>query len=61
MRNLSKEEISNLGMYEFQAYIGAMTSPTFGGWKGTNRLIEGLKLSWKGESRVIEPFSTLTL
>lgn len=40
MKKLSKEEIGKLGIYEFQAYIGAMTSPTFGGWKGTDTLIE---------------------
>ena len=40
MKKFSTEEIGKLGLYEFQGYIGSMTSPTFGGWKGTNRLIE---------------------
>lgn len=40
MRKLTNEEIGKIGLYEFQGYIGAMTSPTFGGWKGTDRLIE---------------------
>ena len=44
MKKLTKKEIGKLGLYEFQGYIGSMTSPTFGGWQGTYRLIELLKI-----------------
>lgn len=44
MKKLKKEEIGKLELYEFQGYIGTMTSPTFGGWKGTDRLIELLNI-----------------
>ncbi len=54
MKKLSKEEIGKLGLYEFQAYIGAMTSPTFGGWKGTNRLIELLKINEMKKPKILE-------
>ncbi|MFW9895790.1 MAG: class I SAM-dependent methyltransferase [Candidatus Thorarchaeota archaeon] len=51
---MSKEEIGKLGIYEFQAYIGAMTSPTFGGWKGTNRLIELLNINKMKKPKILE-------
>ncbi|MHA2010143.1 MAG: class I SAM-dependent methyltransferase [Promethearchaeota archaeon] len=54
MKKLSKEEIGKLGIYEFQAYIGAMTSPTFGGWKGTDRLIELLNLDGMKKPKILE-------
>ncbi len=54
MKKLSKEEIGKLGLYEFQAYIGAMTSPTFGGWKGTDRLIELLKINEIQKPKILE-------
>ncbi|MFX1346961.1 MAG: class I SAM-dependent methyltransferase [Promethearchaeota archaeon] len=54
MKKLSKDEIGKLGLYEFQAYIGAMTSPTFGGWKGTNRLIELLKIDEIKKPKILE-------
>jgi len=54
MNKLSKEEIGKLGIYEFQAYIGAMTSPTFGGWKGTNRLIELLNINKMKKPKILE-------
>ncbi len=54
MKKLSKEEIGKLGLYEFQAYIGAMNSPTFGGWKGTNRLIELLKINEIKKPKILE-------
>ena len=44
MKKLGNEEIGKLGLYEFQGYIGSMTSPTFGGWKGTERLIDLLDI-----------------
>ncbi|MFX1501258.1 MAG: class I SAM-dependent methyltransferase [Promethearchaeota archaeon] len=54
MNKLSKKEIGELGIYEFQAYIGAMTSPTFGGWKGTDRLIELLKINEMEKPKILE-------
>ncbi|MFX1569370.1 MAG: class I SAM-dependent methyltransferase [Promethearchaeota archaeon] len=54
MKKLSKKKIGKLGLYEFQAYIGAMTSPTFGGWKGTNRLIEVLKINETKKPKILE-------
>jgi len=51
---LNKRQIGKLGLYEFQGYIGAMTSPTFGGWRGTDRMIELLSpYSFKG-SKILE-------
>ena len=44
MKKLNKAEIGKLGLYEFQGYIGSMTSPTFGGWRGTDRLLELLNI-----------------
>ena len=54
MRKLSNREIGDIGLYEFQGYIGAMTSPTFGGWKGTDRLIELLDIKEMGKPRILE-------
>ncbi|MFC1909100.1 class I SAM-dependent methyltransferase [Chloroflexota bacterium] len=54
MRKLSKEEIGKLGLYEFQGYIGSMTSPTFGGWKGTDRLIELLNIKEMEKPKILE-------
>lgn len=54
MKKLTKKEIGNLGLYEFQGYIGAMTSPTFGGWKGTDRLIELLDIIDMEHPRILE-------
>ena len=54
MRKLRKEEIGKLGLYEFQGYIGAMTSPTFGGWKGTDRLIELLNIKDMEKPKILE-------
>ena len=56
MKKLKNEEIGKLGLYEFQGYIGSMTSPTFGGWKGTDRLIE--LLSIEDMENKIHHFST---
>lgn len=41
-------------MYEFQGYIGTMTSPTFGGWKGTDRLIELLNIKDMKKPKILE-------
>ena len=54
MKKLKKEEIGKLGLYEFQGYIGAMTSPTFGGWKGTDRLIELLNIKDMEKPKILE-------
>jgi len=54
MKKLRKEEIEKLGLYEFQGYIGAMTSPTFGGWKGTDRLIELLNIEEMKKLKILE-------
>jgi len=54
MKKLSKEEIGKLGLYEFQGYIGAMTSPTFGGWKGTDRLIKLLNIKNMEKPKVLD-------
>ena len=54
MKKLSKTEIGELGLYDFQAYIGAMTSPTFGGWKGTDRLIELLQIDTLENPKILE-------
>ena len=54
MKKLSKQEIGNLGIYEFQGYIGCMTSPTFGGWKGTDTLIELLNIKEMKEPKILE-------
>jgi len=54
MRKLTREEIGKLGLYEFQGYIGSMTSPTFGGWKGTDRLIELLNIKEMGKPKILE-------
>ena len=54
MKKLSKEEIGKLGLYEFQGYIGSMTSPNFGGWKGTDRLIELLNIKEMGKPKILE-------
>ncbi len=50
---LSKNQISELGLYDFQAYIGAMNQSTFGGQKGTQRLIEMLKIPETSEIKKI--------
>lgn len=54
MKKLSKEEIGKLGLYEFQGYIGSMTSPTFGGWKGTDRLIDLLNIKDMKKPKILE-------
>jgi ubiquinone/menaquinone biosynthesis C-methylase UbiE len=54
MKKLSREEIGKLGFYEFQGYIGSMTSPTFGGWKGTDRLIDLLKIGEMEKPQILE-------
>jgi len=54
MKKLSKEEIGKLGLYEFQGYIGAMTSPTFGGWKGNDRLIDLLNIKEMKKPKILE-------
>lgn len=54
MKKLTKKEIGKLGLYEFQGYIGAMTSPTFGGWKGTDRLIDLLNISDIEHPKILE-------
>ena len=54
MKKLSRGEIGKLGLYEFQGYIGAMTSPTFGGWKGTDRLIELLNIKDMKKPKILE-------
>jgi ubiquinone/menaquinone biosynthesis C-methylase UbiE len=54
MRKLSNQEIGKIGLYEFQGYIGAMTSPTFGGWKGTDKLIELLGIERMEKPRILE-------
>jgi ubiquinone/menaquinone biosynthesis C-methylase UbiE len=54
MKKLKKEEIGKLGLYEFQGYIGSMTSPTFGGWKGTDRLIELLDIEDMEKPKILE-------
>ena len=54
MEKLTKEEIGKLGIYEFQGYIGAMTSPTFGGWKGTDTLIELLQIKAMEKPKLLE-------
>jgi len=54
MKKLKKEEIGKLGLYEFQGYIGAMTGPTFGGWKGTDRLIELLNIAEMKKPKILE-------
>jgi len=54
MNKLSKHEIGKLGLYEFQGYIGSMTSPTFGGWRGTDRLIELLDIENMKKPQILE-------
>jgi ubiquinone/menaquinone biosynthesis C-methylase UbiE len=54
MKKLTKEEIGKLGLYEFQGYIGSMTSPTFGGWKGTDRLIKLLNIKEMEKPKILE-------
>lgn len=54
MKKLNREELGKLGLYEFQGYIGAMTSPTFGGWKGTDRLIELLNIKDMNRPKILE-------
>jgi len=54
MKKLSKEETGRLGLYEFQGYIGAMTSPTFGGWRGTDRLLSLLSIGEMKKPKILE-------
>ncbi len=54
MKKLSKQDLGELGLYEFQGYIGAMTSPTFGGWDGTDKLIELLNIKNMNKPRILE-------
>lgn len=54
MKRLEREELEKLGLYEFQGYIGAMTSPTFGGWKGTDRMIELLNIKEMKKPKILE-------
>ncbi|KKK45062.1 hypothetical protein LCGC14_3166110, partial [marine sediment metagenome] len=54
MEKLTKEEIGKLGIYEFQGYIGAMTSPSFGGWKGIDTLIELLQIKDMEKPKILE-------
>ena len=39
---LIKKQVGELGLYDFQSYIGAMNQPTFGGKHGTINLIRNL-------------------
>lgn len=54
MKKLKKREIEKLGLYKFQGYIGALTNPTFGGWKGTDRLIELLNIKDMEKPKILE-------
>ncbi|MFC1983171.1 class I SAM-dependent methyltransferase [Chloroflexota bacterium] len=54
MKKLSKEEIGKLGLYEFQGYIGSMTSPTFGGWRGVDRLLDLLNIGDMEKPKILE-------
>jgi ubiquinone/menaquinone biosynthesis C-methylase UbiE len=54
MKKLRKEEIGKLGLYEFQGYIGSMTSPTFGGWKGTDKLIDLLDIKDMEKPKILD-------
>lgn len=47
---LTKEQIGDLGIYDFQCYIGAMNQSTFGGKEGTARLISQLELNKTNET-----------
>ncbi|MHA2298623.1 MAG: class I SAM-dependent methyltransferase [Candidatus Hodarchaeales archaeon] len=54
MKRLSRKQIGNLGLYEFQGYIGAMNHPTFGGWEGTERFSKLLQLSEGADWKILE-------
>ncbi|MBE0655732.1 MAG: class I SAM-dependent methyltransferase [Bacteroidales bacterium] len=51
---LKTKEVGKLGLYEFQGYLGAMTSPTFGGWEGTERLFDLLDLKNTRSPKILE-------
>jgi len=53
-RKLSRQEIAELGLYDFLGYIEAFDSPYIGGLDGTRRLIERLGILKDENFRVLE-------
>ncbi|QEE14296.2 class I SAM-dependent methyltransferase [Promethearchaeum syntrophicum] len=50
---LTRKEVGELGLYDFQSYIGAMNQPTFGGRHGTLNLIKNLGIPEKSLQKKI--------
>lgn len=48
---LTKKQVGELGLYDFQSYIGAMNQPTFGGKQGTVNLIKNLGIPEKSTKK----------
>jgi ubiquinone/menaquinone biosynthesis C-methylase UbiE len=54
MRKLSRQEVAELGLYDFLGYIDAFDSPYIGGLAGTRRLIERLDIPKDENFHVLE-------
>ena len=54
MKKLSRQEVANLGLYDFLGYIDAFDSPYIGGLDGTRSLIERLGIQKDENFRVLE-------
>jgi len=54
MKKLSRQEVAELGLYDFLGYIDAFDSPYIGGLDGTHRLIERLGIPKDENFRVLE-------
>jgi ubiquinone/menaquinone biosynthesis C-methylase UbiE len=53
-RKLSRQEVAELGLYDFLGYIEAFDSPYIGGLDGTRKLIESLEIQKDENFRVLE-------
>ena len=54
MKKLSKQEVAELGLYDFLGYIDAFDSPYIGGLVGTRSLIERLGVPKDENFRILE-------
>jgi len=54
MKKLSRQEVAELGLYDFLGYIDAFDSPYIGGFDGTRRLLEHLGIPKDENFRVLE-------
>ncbi|MGY5854930.1 MAG: class I SAM-dependent methyltransferase [Candidatus Thorarchaeota archaeon] len=53
-KRLSRQEVAELGIYDFLGYIGSFSTPFFGGLSGIYRLLEALGIEKGKDLRVLE-------